>query len=227
MLNTQKQLATINTVCASLINNRYFLIICCISILNRLNTTITDISIHYINTILYKSITLDRFNSATNITLMISLLLTPFLVDKLNGMYKVNLIGYIISSAFRILAILTIYIGNDSILLYFLASSSLGISIFQVSQKSLAIAASDYTYKIKGITTYHIMLFFIFLCERISDDIFTTFIGWLIRANKFAENTLVQQHCCINTLNIFLWLPFIINIAIIILLCFLDVEKKQ
>ena len=211
-----------------LIQNKYFVIICCTYILTQLYTAMTGMGIYYTKYILGDPNLLGTFSLAINIPMIIGLISTPFLVSKFKGMYKVNIVGYIISAIFRVLVLVGGYIGNVPMMLICLAISTLGMGPLQGDINALIAAASDYTYKKKGIRIDGTMFSCTSLGVKIGGGIGVALTGWLLEASGYIENAAVQSASCVGMLNfIYLWLPLIINIAIMCLLFFLNVEKAN
>lgn len=78
--------------------NKFYLIICAIYILSQIFTATLNMGIYYMTYILGDASLLGVFSFAINIPLICGLMFTPILVKKLNGMYKVNLWGYVIAT---------------------------------------------------------------------------------------------------------------------------------
>lgn len=208
-----------------LIQNKYFVIICCTYILTQLYTAMTGMGIYYTKYILGDPNLLGTFSLAINIPMIIGLISTPFLVSKFKGMYKVNIVGYIISTIFRVLVLVGGYIGNVPMMLICLAISTLGMGPLQGDINALIAASSDYTYKKKGVRIDGTMFSCTSLGVKIGGGIGVALTGWLLEASGYIENAAVQSASCVSMLNfIYLWLPLIINIAIMCLLFFLMVS---
>lgn len=211
-----------------LIQNKYFVIICCTYILTQLYTAMTGMGIYYTKYILGDPNLLGTFSLAINIPMIIGLISTPFLVSKFKGMYKVNIVGYIISTIFRVLVLVGGYIGNVPMMLICLAISTLGMGPLQGDINALIAASSDYTYKKKGVRIDGTMFSCTSLGVKIGGGIGVALTGWLLEASGYIENAAVQSASCVSMLNfIYLWLPLIINIAIMCLLFFLKVEQAN
>lgn len=91
-----------------LVSNKYYIIICVMYILMQIFTATLNMGIFFMTYILGDASLLGVFAWAINIPLIIGLLVTPFLVKKFNGMYKLNLMGYIIATVARGLVIASI-----------------------------------------------------------------------------------------------------------------------
>ena len=89
---------------------------------------------------------LGTFASFTNIPMIIGLLVAPSVIKKMNGMYKVNLVGYGFATACRVLVIVGGYLGNIPMMLIFTALCNIGMSPMQGDLNALIAACSEYTY---------------------------------------------------------------------------------
>lgn len=88
-----------------LIANKYYLIICGVYILTQIYTATMGMGVYYMKYILGDANLLGTFSWAINVPMMIGLFLTPVLVSKLNGMFKINVTGYAISTVCRIMVL--------------------------------------------------------------------------------------------------------------------------
>lgn len=81
-----------------LFTNKYYVMICAIYILQQIYTAMLNMGIYYMTYILFYEKLYGVFSWVINIPLIIALLITPVLVEKWNGMYKLNLTGYVIGT---------------------------------------------------------------------------------------------------------------------------------
>ena len=118
--------------------------------------------------------------------------------------------------------------GNLPLMLIFTALASFGMSPLQGDLNALIAACSDYTYKTKHKRIDGTMFSCTSLGVKIGGGIGVALTGWLLEASGYIENAAVQSASCVSMLNfIYLWLPLIINIAIMCLLFFLKVEQAN
>lgn len=211
-----------------LITNKYFLFICGVYILTYIYSAMMGMGVYYTKYILGDANLFGTFSLAINIPMIIGLLATPIIVAKLNGMYKINVAGYIFSSVFRLLVLVAGYMGNIPLMLVFTALASFGMSPLQGDINALIAACSDYTYKSKGRRIDGTMFSCTSLGVKIGGGIGTALTGWLLAAGGYVENLATQSASCVNMINfMYLWLPFIISVIIAFLLSRLNVEKAN
>ena len=171
---------------------------------------------------------LKTFSLYTNVPLILGLIITPILVKKLRGMYKLNLVGYAIASVGRLGMMICAYFGSIPMMLVFTAISAIGASPMQGSLNALIASCSEYTFLTKGRridgTLYACSSFGI----KVGASIGTAISGWLMASAGYVENAAVQTSSTINMLHVlYLWAPVIHNIGITALLAKLDVEKEN
>ncbi|MBE6845790.1 MAG: MFS transporter [Ruminococcus sp.] len=211
-----------------LISNKYYILICGIYILTQLFSATLSMGIYYMTYILGNADLIGTFSLAINIPMICGLLITPFLVKKLKGMYKLNLTGYIISVAARVLVMVGGYMQNIPMMLIFTGVAAFAMSPMQGDLNALIAACSDYTYRTTGKRIDGTMYSCSSLGVKIGGGIGTALTGWLLAAGGYIANADIQPDSCINMLNfMYLWLPMILNVIITVLLSRLTVEKAN
>lgn len=211
-----------------LVANKYYLIICIMYILMQVFTATLNMGIYFMTYILGNASLLGVFAWAINIPLIAGLLLTPMLVKKFNGMYKLNFTGYIIATVSRGLVIVAGYMGNLPLMLLFSGIASLGMSPLQGDLNALIAECSEYTFLKTGKRIDGTMYSCTSLGVKIGGGIGTALAGWLLNASGYIANADIQPDSCINMLYImYLWLPMIINLVITLFLSRLKVENAN
>ncbi len=81
-----------------LFENKYFSMICVIYILQQLRAAMVNVGIFFMTYVLLNKNLFGVFSWANNIPLIIALAITPMLVAKANGMYKLNKYSYVFAS---------------------------------------------------------------------------------------------------------------------------------
>lgn len=211
-----------------LFSNKYYLMICGVYLTTQLYASTLNMGVYFMKYILGDESLLGTFSLAINIPLIIGLLLTPVLVQKMKGMYKINLIGYSIAVLGRALVIAAGYMKNVPLMLVFTAVAALGTSPLQGDLNALIASCSEYTFLTRGKridgTMYSCSSFGI----KVGGSIGTAICGWLMAAAGFVENAAVQTLSTINMLHfMYLWLPMAFNVVVLIVLFKLNVEKAN
>lgn len=211
-----------------LFSNKYYLMICATYIGTQLYASALNMGLYFMKFILGNEDYLGDFSLAINIPLIIGLLLTPTLVRKMGGMYRINVIGYVVAIIGRALVIVAGYMGNVPLMLAFTAVAAFGTSPLQGDLNALIASCSEYTLHTKGKridgTMYSCSSFGI----KVGGSLGTAACGWLLDAAGFVEQAAVQSASATNMLYVlYLWLPMCLNIFVTIVLTRLKVEKAN
>lgn len=213
-----------------LARNKYFLMICGAYLLMQLYSATLGMGIYYMKYVLGNEGLFGTFSWALNIPMIIGLLITPVLVAKFHGMYKLNIIGYVIGTVGRLGVLIAGYQGSGNIPLMFAftAIAALGMSPLQGDMNALIATTSEYTRLTTGRKVDGTMYSCTSFGTKVGGGLGTAIAGWMLAASGFAQNAAVQSASCINMLHVmYLWLPMIFNILIIFILIKLDVEKAN
>ena len=211
-----------------LFSNKYYLMICATYIGTQFYASALNMGLYFMKFILDNENYLGNFSLAINIPLIIGLLITPILVRKMGGMYKINIIGYVVAVVGRALVIVAGYMGSVPLMLAFTAVAAFGTSPLQGDLNALIASCSEYTFRTKGKridgTMYSCSSFGI----KVGGSLGTAVCGWLLDAAGFKEQAAVQSASAINMLHVlYLWLPMFLNIFVTIVLTRLKVEKAN
>ena len=118
------------------LRNYYFLInitfmICVTYILQQIYSAMLSMGIYYMMYVLNDEDLFPIFSWAINIPLIIALLITPWLVAKWQGLYKLNLVGYAVGTIGRALVVVAAYMGSVPLMLVFTAVAAFGMGPWQ------------------------------------------------------------------------------------------------
>ena len=227
-LQQMEEKYTMGQAAKLLFSNKYYLMICAVYLTTQLYASTLNMGVYFMKYVLDNENLLGTFSLAINIPLIAGLLLTPMLVKKMKGMYKINLIGYGIAVLGRALVIAAGYMKNVPLMLVFTAIAALGTSPLQGDLNALIASCSEYTFLTKGKridgTMYSCSSFGI----KVGGSIGTAVCGWLMAAAGFVENAAVQTAGTINMMHImYLWLPMAFNVIVALILFRLNVEKEN
>lgn len=211
-----------------LLSNKYYVIICITYIMTQLYTSMLGMGIYYMKYILGNEDLLGTFSLAINIPLVAGLLVVPFIIKKMKGMYKLNLIGYILAIAGRALVIVAGYMGSIPLMLAFTAVAALGTSPLQGDLNALIASCSEYTTLQTGKRIDGMMYSCSSLGIKIGGALGTAICGWLLDAAGYIENAAAQTASCVSMLNfLYLWAPMILCVIVTLLLSRLKVERAN
>ena len=108
------------------------------------------------------------------------------------------------------------------------ALASFSISPLQGDLTALIAASSEYTYLTENKRIDGTMFSCSSFGTKLGGGIGTALSGWLLAAGGFVNNAVVQSQSCINMLHfMYLWIPMLINFAIMLILSRLKVEKAN
>ena len=227
-LQEQEEKYTMAQAAKMLFTNKYYLMICGTYVGTQLYASMLNMGVYFMKNVLGDEGLLGYFSLAINIPLIIGLLITPYLVKKFNGMYKINLIGYVVAIIGRALVIVAGYMHNIPLMLVFTAVAAFGTSPLQGDLNALIASCSEYTFLTKGKridgTMYSCSSFGI----KVGGSIGTAMCGWLLDSAGFIEQAAVQTASAMNMLHIvYLWLPLVMTVIVTLILSRLNVEKAN
>ena len=211
-----------------LFSNKYYIMICVTYILQQIYSAMLSMGIYYMMYVLNDEDLFPIFSWAINIPLIIALLITPWLVAKWQGLYKLNLVGYAVGTIGRALVVVAAYMGSVPLMLVFTAVAAFGMGPWQGDMNAVIANCSEYTYMTKKKGVDGTMYSCTSLGIKLGGGIGTAITGWLLEFSKFDKNLDVQLDSCLNMLHImYLWIPFIICIVITLIMSQMNVEKAN
>ena len=211
-----------------LLQNKYYVVICCSYILTQLYASVIGMGTYYAKYILGNEEIFSTLSLAINITMVVSLTLLPMVIKKLGGMYKLNICGYALAALGRVGVMAAAYMGSLPLMLAFTALSTVGIAPLQGDLNALIACCSEYTTLKTGYRLEGMMYSCSSLGIKVGGALGTAICGWLLDAAGYVENAAVQTVATVNMLNfLYLWMPVILCMAVGFLLVFLNVEKAN
>ena len=188
-----------------LLKNKYYVVICLTYIMTQLYASVIGIGTYYAKYILGDEGLFSELSLAINITMVAALIMLPIVIQKMGGMYKLNMFGYLLA-----------------------AVGTLGVAPLQGDMNALIASCSEYT----TLTTGHRLDGMMFSCSslgiKIGGAFGTAICGWLLDATGYVENAAVQNAGTIGMLNfLYLWAPIIICGVILFLISRLKVEQAN
>ena len=211
-----------------LVKNKYYMMICGTYILQQLDSAMLGAGIYYCTWVLKNKNLFGVFAWAVNIPLIIALIFTPTLVGKWIGMYKLNKRGYILATIARALVIVAGYMGSVPLMMLFTAVAALGQGPWQGDMNAVIAECSEYTYLTQGKRVDGTMYSCTSLGIKIGGGIGTAIVGWLLEISGYVGTNATQPASAITMLQVmYLWLPFVFEILITILLSKMNVEAAN
>ena len=207
-----------------LVKNKYYMMICGTYILQQLYSAMIGAGIYYCTWVLKNKNLFGVFAWAVNIPLIF----TPTLVGKWKGMYKLNKRGYILATIARALVIVAGYMGSVPLMMLFTAVAALGQGPWQGDMNAVIAECSEYTYLTQGKRVDGTMYSCTSLGIKIGGGIGTAIVGWLLEISGYVGTNATQPTSAITMLQVmYLWLPFVFEILITILLSKMNVEAAN
>ncbi len=208
--------------------NKYYLMICGTYILQQIYQAMLNMGIYYMMYVLFNKNLFAVFSWAINIPLIIALIITPTLVAKWKGLYKLNLTGYTIGTIGRGLVIVAAYMGSVPLMLAFTALAAFGMGPWQGDMNAVIANCSEYTYLTQNKRVDGTMYSCTSLGVKLGGGLGTAITGWLLEFSKFDKSLTVQPDSCLNMLHImYLWVPFFICLIITFIMSRMNVEKAN
>ena len=211
-----------------LLKNKYYVIICITYIFTQIYASVIGMGTYYAKYILGNEGLFSDLSLAINITMVAALTVLPIVIQKMGGMYKLNVLGYVVAAIGRVGVLAAAYMGSFPLMLVFTALSTLGIAPLQGDLNALIASCSEYTTLTTGYRLDGMMYSCSSLGIKIGGAFGTAICGWILGAAGYVENAAVQSTATVNTLHfLYLWAPIILCVAVIFLLSRLKVEKAN
>lgn len=210
------------------LTNKYYLMICMAYICQQIYSAMLNMGIYYMIYILKNENLYSVFSWAINIPVIIAMCITPMLVEKMNGLYRMNLAGYILGTAGRVGVIFAGYMGSVPLMLAFTAIAALGMAPWQGDMGAVVASCSEYTYLTKRKHIDGTMYSCTSFGTKIGGGIGVALCGWLLEASGFVKESAVQPESCLSMLYVMhLWIPMILSLCITFIMSKMNVEKAN
>ena len=211
-----------------LLKNKYYVVICITYIMTQLYASVIGIGTYYAKYILGNEELFSDLSLAINITMVVSLIALPMVIQKMGGMYKLNIFGYLIAVVGRVGVMAAGYMGSIPLMLAFTALATLGVAPLQGDMNALIASCSEYT----TLTTGHRLDGMMYSCSslgiKLGGAFGTAICGWLLDATGYVENAAAQNAGTVSMLQfLYLWAPIIICAVVLFLISRLKVEQAN
>ena len=211
-----------------LVKNKFYLMICGTYILQQLYSAMIGAGIYYMTWVLKNKNLFGQFAGAVNIPLIIALIFTPTWVGKWNGMYKLNVRGYMLATVGRALVVVAGYMGSVPLMILFTAVAALGQGPWQGDMNAVIASCSEYTYLTQGKHVDGTMYSCTSLGIKIGGGIGTAVVGWLLEFSGYVGTNATQPQSALSMMQfIYLWLPLVFDLLITIVLSQMNVEETN
>lgn len=211
-----------------LVANKYYVMICATYILQQLYSAMLGVGTYYMKYVMENENLFSYFAWAINIPLIIALVITPSLVQKWKGMYKLNLYGYILGTIGRALVVVAAWMGNIPLMFLFTGVAAFGMGPWQGDMNAVIAECSQYTYLTKGKRVDGTMYSCTSLGVKLGGGLGVAIQGWLLEFAGYDGTLAVQPDSAINMLQImYLIIPVAITLIITFIMSRMKVEKAN
>lgn len=208
-----------------LVSNKYYLMICGTYVCQQIYTAMLNMGIYYMIYILKNEDLYSVFSWAINIPVIIAMCITPMLVERMKGLYRMNLAGYILGTAGRVGVIIAGYMGSVPLMIAFTAVAALGMAPWQGDMGAVVASCYEYTWLTKGKHIDGTMYSCTSFGTKIGGGIGVALCGWLLDISGFVKTSAVQPTSCINMLYVmYLWIPMLLSLCITFIMSRMNVE---
>lgn len=202
--------------------------ICATYICQQIYSAMLNMGIYYMIYILKNEDLYSVFSWAINIPVIIAMCITPMLVEKMKGLYRMNLAGYILGTAGRVGVIFAGYMGSVPLMLAFTAVAALGMAPWQGDMGAVVASCSEYTYLTKHKHIDGTMYSCTSFGTKIGGGIGVALCGWLLDASGFVKEATIQPESCLNMLHVmYLWIPMVLSLIITFIMSRMNVEDAN
>ena len=211
-----------------LFTNKYYVMICATYICQQIYSAMLNMGIYYMIYILKNEDLYSVFSWAINIPVIIAMCITPMLVEKMKGLYRMNLAGYILETAGRVGVIFAGYMGSVPLMLAFTAVAALGMAPWQGDMGAVVASCSEYTYLTKHKHIDGTMYSCTSFGTKIGGGIGVALCGWLLDASGFVKEATIQPESCLNMLHVmYLWIPMVLSLIITFIMSRMNIEDAN
>lgn len=211
-----------------LIKNKFYMMICGTYLLQQLYNAMIGTGIYYMTWVLKNKNLYSVFAWAVNIPLIIALIFTPALVEKWNGMYKLNKRSYMLATVGRGLVVVAGFVGSVPLMILFTAIAALGQGPWQGDMNAVIASCSEYTYLTQGKHVEGTMFSCTSFGQKVGGGIGTAITGWLLEASGYAGTASTQPASAITMMTVmYLVIPFVIEILITLVLSMMNIEDTN
>lgn len=212
-----------------LLCNKYYILIVAIYIVYYFMSNLTTGSgIYFMENVLGDGSLLGMFSMMKMFPVIIALIFTPILVNKLKSMQKINFWGYLISDIFGLVLIYFASQRNVAMMLLFMFIKGIFAGTLTGTLNALIAEIAGYTYRTKEVHIDGMMFSCSSLGVKVGGGLGTAAVGWLLKLGGYVGTAATQTEGAINMIfNLYVTFPVILGVVITILLAFLNVEKEN
>lgn len=211
-----------------LLRNRYFIFMLIAMIVFTMNSVcFTSTGTYFAKYVLNNENMLSVLTMTTMMPMIASLVITPFISKKI-GLFRTNAIGFVISFAFSILALILAFAGLYIPMIVCFVLRSLFMGPFAGTQNAIVGNICDYSYLKDGVHIDGTLFSCVSMGTKVGSSLSTAVIGWLLQLGGYVGTAATQSPGALRMITIvYVGLPVIYAGINALLLCNMNVEKAN
>lgn len=209
------------------ITNKYYLMLLGIYLFFYMNSNLaTSIGVYYFQYVMGNASLLGVV-SLSSLVMMVGLIFNPSLVRKF-GMYKVNLITYILSCILSVFLVIVTYQANFTGIVVVFFLRAITTAFLMGSLNAIVAEVARNCYLKNGVHTEGMMFSCSSIGMKVGGGLGAGLAGWLLAAVNFDGTAAVQSEAVINMIKFtYAGIPLILTILITVCLMFLKVKEEN
>lgn len=214
-----------------LAKNKYFIIVTVLYVLSYLREAVSVGAAAYFFTYIVGSMKqYGVFMGAYNVMAFVGLIITPFAVQVLKNMRKLNIIAFSIQFIFRIVLVVGAYSYSGSLMVMIIAwgVGSLCDNVLFATINAFIAEVSEYTLLTTGKKIEGTIFASASIGIKVGSGVGTGVLGWMLAKSGFSETAVIQTATCNNMIiGLLAVVPLVVTAITILLYIFLKVEDEN
>jgi GPH family glycoside/pentoside/hexuronide:cation symporter len=210
-----------------ILSNKYYLLMLAIYLLTyTINNLASTVGVYYCQYVLGNAALLGVI-SMSAFVMIIGLIANPSLVKRF-GMYKVNLISYLVTIVLSIFVAIFAYAGSFTGILVFFFLKSISTSFLMGSLNALVAEVAQNTYLKHGVHTEGMMFSCSSIGMKLGSGLGAGMVGWLLAAVGYIGTVEVQPVAVLNMIKfIYGVIPVILTVLTTLCLAGMKVVEEN
>lgn len=224
-----KESLSLSESAKALMSNKYYLLILAFYLCNYCTGGISQgAGIYFMTYYMGNAALLGTFSLMSMVPMVIALSVTPLLVKKMGSMWKINTLGYVLSTVMGVAFIISAYMRNIPLMLIISFIRGLCTGPMTGTLNALIAEASGYTWRTKKIHIDGTMFSCSSLGIKLGSGIGSAICGWLLALSGFDGLAEVQTQGALHMIfAMYVWIPVVISAVQTIIVYALKVEKAN
>lgn len=213
----------------ALVSNKYYLLILAFYLcMYGMSGISQGVGVYFMMYYMGNAALLGTFSLMGMVPMVIALAVTPLLVKKMGSMWKVNTLGYVLSTVLGVVFIISAYMRSIPLMLIILFIRGFCTGPMTGTLNALIAEASGYTWRTKKIHIDGTMFSCSSLGIKLGGGIGSAICGWLLALGGFDGLAEVQTPGALNMIfAMYIWIPIVIGVVQTVIVYALKVEKAN